>query len=155
MKILIAAIGKPRTSPEQMLVEEYQKRLGGHGGWEVQIQTFESTKATAPQRQAQESSWLLETTQAFAMRIVLDERGKNFASEAFARKIGDWQNEGQSRIAFLIGGADGHTDAVRKQANLLLSLSAMTLPHLLARAVLMEQLYRASTILAGHPYHRA
>ena len=151
MRILIAAIGKPRACPEQSLVDEYQKRLA----WEMRIECFESNKATAAQRQQQEAEWLIATTRDVPLRIALDERGKSFSSEAFAKKIAAWELEGHSRMALLIGGPDGHTDAVRSHCQHLLSLSAMTLPHLLARAFLTEQLYRAHSIIAGHPYHRA
>jgi 23S rRNA (pseudouridine1915-N3)-methyltransferase len=150
MRILIAAIGRPRACPEQSLVETYQKRLG----WELRVECFESNKATAAQRQQHEAEWLIAATRDMPLRIALDERGKQLGSSDFAAKISQWQVEGHSRIAFLIGGADGHTDAVRKHCAQQLSLSAMTMPHLLARAVLAEQLYRAHTIISGHPYHR-
>jgi 23S rRNA (pseudouridine1915-N3)-methyltransferase len=87
--------------------------------------------------------------------VALDERGKALASEAFARRIAGWRDGGAQDLAFLIGGADGHAPAVRERADFLLSLGPMTWPHLMVRAMLAEQLYRAQQILAGHPYHRA
>jgi 23S rRNA (pseudouridine1915-N3)-methyltransferase len=86
--------------------------------------------------------------------VVLDERGRNLSSRDFAAQMGIWRDDGAAEIAFLIGGADGHDDGVRKRADLLLSLGALTWPHQLVRVLLAEQLYRAQQILAGHPYHR-
>lgn len=87
--------------------------------------------------------------------VLLDERGKAMSSEAFAALLGKWRDEGVRETRFLIGAADGHSDAERASADLLLAFGPATWPHMLARAMLMEQLYRATTILAGHPYHRA
>jgi len=87
--------------------------------------------------------------------VLLDERGKLMSSEAFAELLGRWRDEGVRECRFLIGAADGHGDAAREGADLLLGFGAMTWPHLLVRAMLAEQLWRATSILAGHPYHRA
>lgn len=87
--------------------------------------------------------------------ILLDERGTQLSSEALAQKLGHWREEGVREARFVLGAADGHTQQERSQADLLIAFGTATWPHLLARAMLMEQLYRASTILAGHPYHRA
>lgn len=87
--------------------------------------------------------------------VLLDERGKAMASEQFARTLGRWRDDGIRETRFMLGAADGHCDSDRAQADLLLAFGPATWPHLLARAMLMEQLYRATTILAGHPYHRA
>ena len=87
--------------------------------------------------------------------VLLDERGKALASEDFAALLGRWRDEGVHEVRFMIGAADGHSDAERAAADLLLAFGPATWPHMLARAMLMEQLYRAVTILAGHPYHRA
>jgi 23S rRNA (pseudouridine1915-N3)-methyltransferase len=87
--------------------------------------------------------------------VLLDERGKAMTSEAFATLLGRWRDEGVRETRFMLGAADGHSDAARASADLLLAFGPATWPHMLARAMLMEQLYRATTILAGHPYHRA
>ena len=87
--------------------------------------------------------------------ILLDERGKVMDSEAFAGVLGRWRDDGIREARFVLGAADGHSDAERKDADLLLAFGPATWPHLLARAMLMEQLYRATTIIAGHPYHRS
>ena len=88
-----------------------------------------------------------------AVKVIMDERGKVIRSTAFAEKIRTWQ-ETNGKIAFLIGGADGFSDEARAKADFLLSFGLMTWPHFLARAMLAEQIYRAKTIIAGHPYHR-
>jgi len=89
-----------------------------------------------------------------ATLVALDRRGKVIDSTAFATRLGKWRDDGVGDLAFLIGGADGHTEALLKDCALTLSFGAMTWPHLLARAMLAEQIYRAQQILAGHPYHR-
>ena len=145
MKIYILAIGKcKKGSPEDMLIKEYQKRLN----WELII------KEKYNDERQKEAKFLLENIPSGAKVVVLDERGENMKSLEFAKRIGDWQIEGCSDICFLIGGADGHTDEVRKRADMLLSFGKLTMPHMLIRAVLTEQIYRAQTILNGHPYHR-
>ena len=145
MKIHILAIGKcKKGSPEDMLIKEYQKRLS----WDLII--TEKENDTKPK----ESAFLLAHIPNGAKVVVLDERGENIDSLTFAQKIENWCLSGVSEICFLIGGADGHTDEVRHRADLILSFGKLTLPHMLIRAVLAEQIYRAQTILSGHPYHR-
>ena len=87
--------------------------------------------------------------------MLLDERGKDLASEKLAETLGRWRDDGIRETRFVLGAADGHADAERDEADLLLAFGSATWPHLMARAMLMEQLYRATAILAGHPYHRA
>ena len=105
-------------------------------------------------RQAREAAMLAGWTQEASRRIALDETGKQMTSEAFADMLRRAAEEGVNEAAFLIGGADGHAPETRDSADLVLSLGKMTLPHMLARCVLVEQIYRAATILARHPYHR-
>ena len=97
---------------------------------------------------------LLATVPAGAVVVALDERGRDLGSVEFADKMRGWRDGGTTDLAFLIGGADGHGDAVRERADLLLCLGRMTWPHMLVRALLAEQLWRAHSILTGHPYHR-
>jgi 23S rRNA (pseudouridine1915-N3)-methyltransferase len=87
--------------------------------------------------------------------VLLDERGRQLSSEEFAALLGRWRDEGVREARFLIGAADGHGDVAREKADLLLAFGAMTWPHLMVRAMLAEQLWRATSILAGHPYHRS
>lgn len=153
MKVLITAIGKAaRAAPEQALLAEYAKRLP----WKLDVKECELKKTVAAeQKKTLETQLLLEASASAHRRVALDERGKLLSSEEFATTIGNWQQEGVSSLAFLIGGSDGLSDEGRASASLVLSFGRLTWPHMMVRAMLAEQLYRASTLLAGHPYHRA
>ena len=145
MKVTILAIGKCKPkSPEAQIIEEYVKR----SSWHIQIK--EKDHAT----QAEEADFLQSRIPAGAKVIVLDERGENMKSLELAEKIKNWQIEGCSEVCFLIGGADGHLQSTRDKADLVLSFGKLTLPHMLMRAVLSEQIYRLQKIIEGHPYHR-
>lgn len=145
MKIHILAIGKcKKNSPEAALIEEYVKR----SGWNIQIKEKDNAS------QIEEARFLQESIPAGAKVIVLDERGENIKSLDLAKKLDSWITNGCSDICFLIGGADGHLPQTRERADLLLSFGKLTLPHMLMRAVLCEQIYRIQTIINGHPYHR-
>jgi len=152
MNILIASIGKPaKNDPTTALCEEYQKRLP----WDVTIKILSSKKNLPSAKQKEEEAGiLLAAVPKGAVVIVLDERGKTPTSAEFAKQISNWQGRGQTSLAFLIGGAEGHGEAVLTRADYKLSLGAMTWPHKFVRAMLTEQLYRAYTILEGHPYHK-
>ncbi len=145
MKILILAIGKcKKNSPEAQLIAEYVKR----SDWKVEIKEKDNAS------QEEEARFLQENIPHGAKVVVLDERGENMKSTALAAKFENWMLNGCSEICFLIGGADGHLPSTREKADLLLSFGKLTLPHMLMRAVLCEQIYRAQTIIAHHPYHR-
>lgn len=145
MKVTILAIGKcKKNSPEAQLIAEYVKR----SGWEIVIK--EKDNAT----QDVEARFLLENIPHGAKVVVLDERGINIKSVELAQKVENWMLNGVSDICFLIGGADGHVQETRDNADLLLSFGKLTFPHMLMRAVLMEQIYRIQTIINHHPYHR-
>lgn len=145
MKVTILAIGKcKKNSPEAQLIAEYVKR----SGWEIVIK--EKDNAT----QDVEAHFLLENIPNGAKVVVLDERGANMKSVELAQKVENWMLNGVSDICFLIGGADGHLQETRDKADLLLSFGKLTFPHMLMRAVLMEQIYRIQTIINHHPYHR-
>lgn len=101
-----------------------------------------------------EADALLRHLPGHTPAVVLDERGADLTSRDLAVRLGRWRDEGNAAVAFLVGGADGHGEAVRRRADLRLALGRLTWPHLLVRAMLVEQIYRATTILAGHPYHR-
>lgn len=106
-------------------------------------------------RRAREGEALLAAVPHGARIVALDERGRSETSEAFASRLGRWRDDGVRTIGFIIGGADGLDESVRRKADLVMSFGALTWPHMLVRAMLAEQIYRAQSILAGHPYHRA
>ncbi len=159
MRLLIAAIGKLKDDAEREIVARYVKRCEaqgralGLGPLEI-TELAESRAANSDARKADEAQRLLKAASAATYKIALDVEGKSITSEAFAALLGKQANAGTKTCAFVIGGPDGHGVELLQAANLKLSLGAITLPHGLARVVLTEQLYRAATILSGHPYHR-
>jgi 23S rRNA (pseudouridine1915-N3)-methyltransferase len=134
----IIARGKIGRSPEAELTERYLKRIA----WPTKVTELPDKGGNLPEPASN------------AVTIVLDERGKSLSSMEFARKLEGWRDTGRREARFLIGAADGHDDPVRDKADLLLSFGPATWPHMLARAMLVEQLFRATSILANHPYHR-
>lgn len=145
MKITVAAVAvRGRSERFDGLASEYLDRLRPYAEADAQVfKTSESLLAWAGKLSAR----------TMPVLVLLDQRGKQFTSEALAAWLRALRDEGQQRVVFAIGPADGWSDEDRKRAALLLSLGPMTLPHELARVVVSEQLYRAFTILAGHPYH--
>ncbi|MFT4028072.1 MAG: 23S rRNA (pseudouridine(1915)-N(3))-methyltransferase RlmH [Novosphingobium sp.] len=139
MRLHVIARGKIGRSPEAELVERYAKRIT----WPFRITELPDTGGTVP------------AAPTPCREVLLDERGRLLSSEEFAALLGRWRDEGVRETRFLIGAADGHGDAARGKADLLLAFGPMTWPHILARALLVEQLWRATSILAGHPYHRS
>ena len=151
MRLTIACIGRAGRGPERGLYEHYAGRIR----WPLALRELEEKKKLPPAELIRrEGALLLGAVPDNAVRVALDRRGKILDSEAFARRLGGWRDDGAD-VAFLIGGADGHGEPLLGQASLVLSFGAMTWPHLLARAMLAEQIYRAQQVLAGHPYHRA
>jgi len=134
----IVARGKIGRSPEAELVERYLKRVN----WPTKVTELPDRGGASP------------PVPANSVAVFLDERGKALGSNEFAKLLERWRDEGKREARFVIGAADGHEEADRASADLLLSFGAATWPHLLARAMLAEQLFRATSILAGHPYHR-
>ncbi|MBI3445377.1 MAG: 23S rRNA (pseudouridine(1915)-N(3))-methyltransferase RlmH [Magnetospirillum sp.] len=151
MRILIGAVGKAKAGPELDLFHQYLKRLTPPP---VLKEVEEKRPLSGAQLKAREAELLLAAVPAGAVVVALDERGRDLGSVEFADRMRGWRDGGTTDLAFLIGGADGHGDAVRERADLLLSLGRMTWPHMLVRALLAEQLWRAHSILTGHPYHR-
>ena len=151
MKITIACIGRAGRGPERDLYEHYAGRIR----WPLTLRELEEKKKLPPAELVRrEGELLLGAVPDRAVLVALDRRGKVLDSEGFARRLERWRDDSVSDVAFLIGGADGHGEAVLGKAGLVLSFGAMTWPHLLARAMLAEQIYRAQQLLAGHPYHR-
>ncbi|HEX8064265.1 MAG TPA: 23S rRNA (pseudouridine(1915)-N(3))-methyltransferase RlmH [Allosphingosinicella sp.] len=138
MKLHIVARGKIGRSPEAELVERYLKRVS----WPARI------------TELPESGGQLPAPADNSVTILLDEKGETLGSMELAKRLERWRDEGRREARFLIGGADGFSDGERASADLLLSFGRATWPHLLARAMLAEQLWRAISILANHPYHR-
>jgi 23S rRNA (pseudouridine1915-N3)-methyltransferase len=139
MLLHVIARGKIGRSPEAELVDRYAKRIA----WPMRLTEMPETGGRIPEPQTP-----LRT-------VMLDERGRQLSSEELAQILGRWRDDGIRETRFLIGAADGHPEQERSNADLLFAFGQATWPHLLARAMLMEQLFRATSILAGHPYHRA
>jgi 23S rRNA (pseudouridine1915-N3)-methyltransferase len=152
MQILIAAIGKIKSGPELALYDYYTQRIP----WKITLKEYEIKKPLASQaRKEKETELLLAGVQDSEHIVALDEGGGQMTSAALARHLRKIRDDGARRIAFIIGGADGLHESVLKRAQLSLSFGSLTWPHMLMRALLAEQLYRAHTIISGHPYHRA
>lgn len=152
MRLWLAAVGRAKPGPELDLFQQYARRLTPP----LSLREVEEKRPLpVPERKSREAELLLAAIPAGAVVVALDERGKSVGSEIFAQRLGRWRDDGVGDVAFLIGGADGHGDAVRARADWLLSFGAMTWPHMLVRAMIAEQMWRAQAILSGHPYHRA
>ncbi len=155
MRIDILAVGRLKAGGgEQDFVARYLDRAAA-GGRAIGLSGFKVAEIPDGKSADIEAAALLARLKRGSRRVVLDERGKTMPSEKFAEILGNWRDQGTPGTGFLIGGPDGHGAAARDGADLLLSFGAMTWPHQLVRAMLAEQLYRAVTILTGHPYHRA
>ncbi|MBM3569421.1 MAG: 23S rRNA (pseudouridine(1915)-N(3))-methyltransferase RlmH [Alphaproteobacteria bacterium] len=151
MRLVIAAVGRARGDPSAALTAAWLERLP----WPATLVEIEERGRFAPAaRKAAEAKKLLAAIPAGATLVALDPAGRTLSSEAFAAQLGRWRDQGLRELAFVIGGAEGLDQALLARAALRLSFGPMVFAHLLARAMLAEQLYRASTILAGHPYHR-
>jgi 23S rRNA (pseudouridine1915-N3)-methyltransferase len=151
MRMLVAAVGRAGRGPVQAQFDDYAKRLKPP----LELTEVEERRPLpAPALKAREAELLLAVVPAGAFLIALDGRGKALSSDDLAQKLAAWRERAPKALCFAIGGADGLDDSVLKRADFTLSLGAMTWPHMLVRVMLAEQLYRASAILAGHPYHR-
>lgn len=139
MRLHVVARGKIGRSPEAELVARYEKRIA----WPLKLTELPERGGSIPEPLTPHRT------------ILLDERGQQLTSEELAQLLGRWRDDGVREARFMIGAADGHDPALRANADVLLAFGAATWPHLLARAMLLEQLFRATSILAGHPYHRA
>ena len=160
MRIIVAAVGRLKRGPETELAERYAKRATqtGHnlGLRAVEIvEIRESRAADAPKRMLEESIALANVIPPGAAVVLLEARGDNLDSASFAAQLTKWRGQDRPAAVFLIGGADGLAASLRAKAELRLSFGAATWPHQIVRVMLLEQLYRATTILTGHPYHRA
>jgi len=139
MLLHVIARGKIARTPEAELVARYVKRIA----WPIRLTELPETGGRIPEPLSP------------VRTVLLDEKGQDLSSEELASRLEQWRDGGIRECRFVIGAADGHSDDERRQANLLLGFGKATWPHLLVRAMLFEQLFRATSILAGHPYHRA
>ena len=158
MRIRIAAVGRMKAGPERDLAARYLERAAAGGralglsGFDV-TEITESRASSVATRKTEEAKSLRETIPD-GIVMALDEHGKSMGSEAFAQFIGKRRDDGRPAMSFVIGGADGLDKDFLAKADAILSFSPLTWPHQLVRIMLAEQLYRATTILSGHPYHR-
>lgn len=150
MNITLIATGNTRDTNIMGLEAQYHERM--LAGWPVNVREIRDNLNEEMESTHQLAAWQGMPTPK--VLVVLDEKGKAFTSEEFAKQLQEWGNRGVRTIVFLIGGANGVPERTKKEATLTLSLSPMTLPHQLVRVFLAEQLYRAGTIMSGHPYHR-
>ena len=160
MKVSVHAVGRMKTGPERELADRYFERFAKSGpaiGLEFSgvAEIAEGRAQNANERRREEGQKLQAQLQPGTVLFLLDERGKNLSSDDFANRIGHLRDGGRKALVIAIGGADGHDQSVRDQAELIVSFGAATWPHQLVRVMLGEQLYRAATILSGHPYHRS
>jgi len=160
MRLVVAAVGRLRDGPERELAQRYCKRaqqLGRRIGFrdtEV-VEIRESRAQDVGRRMIEESIALSSVIPDKAATVILDERGDNLDSAALAALLQRWRDDGRPAAVFIIGGDDGLAQSLRDKATLRLAFGAATWPHQLVRVMLLEQIYRAVTILSGHPYHRA
>jgi len=160
MRLIVISIGRLKQGPERELAERYRERFDdigrklGFRGLDIH-EIPESRAREAATRMAEEAAAISAAIPAKSITVALDERGDNIDSAAFARHLGRWRYEQVANTIFVIGGADGLSPDLRRKAKLSVAFGAATWPHQMVRFMLLEQVYRAATILAGHPYHRA
>jgi 23S rRNA (pseudouridine1915-N3)-methyltransferase len=159
MRFLIAAVGRLKQGPERELAERYRKRAEQAGGRlglrEVEVvEVRESRADDAGRRMIEESIALATIVPDKAAVVVLDPTGENLDSAAFAARLKLWREESRPATVFIIGGADGLAASLKERADICVAFGKATWPHQLVRILLLEQIYRAATILSGHPYHR-
>ena len=159
MRVMIAAVGRLKQGPERELAERYRKwaassgRSAGLTDFDI-VEIRESRAGDAHRRMLEESIAIANIIPERAITVILDERGESMNSASFAGRLQGWRSEDRPALVFIVGGADGVAASLREKSNLRLSFGAATWPHQLVRIMLLEQLYRAVTILSGHPYHR-
>ncbi|KQN73793.1 23S rRNA (pseudouridine(1915)-N(3))-methyltransferase RlmH [Devosia sp. Leaf64] len=158
MRIAIAAVGRMKSGPERELVSRYLDRAVASGKplalTEFDVSELNESRAGSAASRKSEEAKGLRAALPDGILVTLDERGKSIGSEAFANLLARWRDEGRPAVSFVIGGADGIDPDFVRSAEMSLSFSPMVWPHQLVRIMLAEQLYRATTILSGHPYHR-
>jgi 23S rRNA (pseudouridine1915-N3)-methyltransferase len=160
MRVVVAAVGRLKQGPERELAERYRKRAAqagrsaGLSAVDV-IEIKESRAADTARRMVEESIAIANVIPEHAVTVILDARGESISSAAFAGRLQEWRQQNKPAVVFIIGAADGLAPGLREKASLAIAFGTATWPHQLVRVMLLEQLYRAVTILSGHPYHRA
>jgi 23S rRNA (pseudouridine1915-N3)-methyltransferase len=160
VRLVVAAVGRLKDGPERELADRYRKRaeqIGRRIGFrdtEV-LEIRESRAQEIGKRRIEESIALANIIPDKAVVLILDERGESLDSATLAQRLGRWRDDGRPAAVFIIGGDDGLAPSLRDKANVRIAFGAATWPHQLVRVMLLEQIYRAVSILAGHPYHRA
>jgi 23S rRNA (pseudouridine1915-N3)-methyltransferase len=160
MRVVVIAVGRLKQGPERELAERYHerfedigRRLGFRG---VEIHEISESRARdTATRIAEEGAAIAGAIPDKSVLVTLDEHGQNIDSAGFAGHLGSWRDQAIASAIFVIGGADGLSPELQRKAKLRVAFGAATWPHQIVRVLLLEQLYRAATILAGHPYHRA
>lgn len=148
--IHLIAVGKNKDTHLQTLIDDYIKRLS----WKFTLVEIPAPNVSDAERKAREAELIRAAIPAKSVTIILDERGDNTDSVTFAKKLEQFFINQSSQLVFIIGGADGVDETLRKQADWVISFGKLTWPHMMVRLMLVEQIYRAGTILSGHPYHR-
>ena len=160
MRIVIAAVGRLKQGPERELAERYRKRAtdagrkAGVSGIDV-IEIKESRAGDPARRMLEESIAIANVIPEHAAVLILDGRGENLSSSALAGRLQSWRAQNTPAVVFIVGGHDGLAPRLREKSTLAIAFGAATWPHQLARIMLLEQIYRAITIMTGHPYHRS
>jgi len=160
VRLIVISIGRLKQGPERELAERYRERFDdigrklGFRGLEI-YEIPESRARDAATRIAEEATAIVAATAEKSVLVALDERGQNIDSATFAQNLGRWRDQSVANAIFMIGGADGLSPDLRRKAKLTIAFGSATWPHQMVRVMLLEQIYRAGTILAGHPYHRA
>jgi 23S rRNA (pseudouridine1915-N3)-methyltransferase len=160
MRLVVVSIGRLKQGPERELAERYRERFDdigrklGFRGLDIH-EIPESRARDAATRMAEEAAAISGAIPEKSILVALDERGDNLDSAGFAKHLGRWRDESMAQTIFAIGGADGLSPDLRRKAKLRIAFGSATWPHQMVRVMLLEQIYRAATILAGHPYHRA
>ncbi|MGE3251620.1 MAG: 23S rRNA (pseudouridine(1915)-N(3))-methyltransferase RlmH [Hyphomonadaceae bacterium] len=155
MRVLVVAVGKLKSGPEAALVEDYLARANASGR-ALALTPFDLIEidARAGGDPRKEAVGVLKATPDESVKVLLDERGADIGSRQLAQKLAAWRDQGRACVTFWVGGADGASQSLKDQADEKIALGRQTWPHKLVRAMLAEQLYRASTILGQSPYHR-
>jgi 23S rRNA (pseudouridine1915-N3)-methyltransferase len=160
MRIVLAVVGRLKQGPERELAERYRKRAADAGraaglnSFDI-VEIKESRAGDAARRMLEESIAIANVIPERAVTVILDERGESMNSASFAGRLQGWRAQDAPAVAFVIGAADGLAPGLREKADLAIAFGAATWPHQLVRIMLLEQIYRAVTILTGHPYHRS